>query len=103
LNWQGGERLYQYVRENKVKDISQIWSGNDLESVFSDAAKGAVLYQNNRYAIPISYYQWGFYYRQSLFDQHGLSAPTTWDGFLAVCAKLKAAGVTPITIGAQYK
>jgi multiple sugar transport system substrate-binding protein len=103
LNWQGGERLYQYVREKKVNDISQIWSKNGLESVFSDAAKGAVSYESKRYAIPISYYQWGFYYRQSLFDQHGLSAPTTWDEFLAVCAKLKAAGVTPITIGAQYK
>jgi multiple sugar transport system substrate-binding protein len=103
LNWQGGERLYQYVRENKIKDISHIWAKNDLGAVFSDAAKGAVSYENNRYAIPISYYQWGFYYRQSLFDYHGLSAPTTWDEFLAVCAKLKAAGVTPITIGAQYK
>jgi multiple sugar transport system substrate-binding protein len=103
LNWQGGERLYQHVRENKVKDISQIWSKNGLESVFSDAAKGAVSYENKRYAIPISYYQWGFYYRQSLFVKHGISAPKTWDEFLAVCAKLKAAGVTPITIGAQYK
>ena len=103
LNWQAGERLYQYVRDNKVKDISHIWKKNGLGSVFSDAVKGAVSYENKRYAIPISYYQWGFYYRQSLFEEHGLSAPTTWDEFLAVCATLKAAGVTPITIGAQYK
>jgi len=103
LNWQGGERLYQYVRDNKVLDISDLWSDNKLNAVFSDAAKGAVSHEGKRYAIPISYYQWGFYYRHSLFEKLGLSAPKTWDEFLVVCEKLKAAGVTPITIGAQFK
>jgi multiple sugar transport system substrate-binding protein len=103
LNWQGGERLYQYVRENKVTDLSQVWSKHNLEAVFSESATGAVSYQGNRYAIPISYYQWGFYYRQSLFDKYNLLPPKTWDEFLAVCAKLKAQGITPITIGAEYK
>ena len=28
--------------------------------------------------------------------------PTTWDEFVAACATLKAAGVTPITIGSKY-
>jgi multiple sugar transport system substrate-binding protein len=103
LNWQGGERLYQYVRDNKVLDISHLWTDNDLEGVFSDAAKGAVSYEGKRYAIPISYYQWGFYYRHSLFEKLGVSPPKNWDEFLVVCEKLKAEGVTPITIGSQFK
>jgi multiple sugar transport system substrate-binding protein len=86
-----------------VLDISDLWSDNKLNAVFSDAAKGAVSHEGKRYAIPISYYQWGFYYRHSLFEKLGLSAPKTWDEFLVVCEKLKAAGVTPITIGAQFK
>ena len=36
------------------------------------------------------------------FTANGISAPTTWDEFLAACATLKAAGVTPITIGSKY-
>jgi multiple sugar transport system substrate-binding protein len=103
LNWQGGERLYQYVRDGYVKDISDFWQQNNLEDVFSDGAKGAISYDGKRFAIPISYYQWGFYYRESLFQKHNLSPPNTWQEFLDVCAALKAAGITPITIGAEFK
>jgi multiple sugar transport system substrate-binding protein len=103
LNWQGGERLYQYVRENKVKDIGELWQANDLLSTFSEGAVGAVSYQGKHYAIPISYYQWGFFYRESLFQQLNLSPPTTWQEFLDVCARLKRENIVPITIGAQFK
>lgn len=103
LNWQGGERLYQYVRRGYVADISQLWQQNGLEEKFSPGSKGAVTLDDKKYAIPISYYQWGFYYRKSLFDKLSLNPPQTWQDFLYVCAQLKANDVVPITIGAKYK
>ena len=45
---------------------------------------------------------WGVYYRKDLFTANGISVPTTWDDFVAACATLKAAGITPITIGSKY-
>ena len=53
------------------------------------------------YGFPMYYYVWGFIYRKSLFQQLGLQAPATWDEFLQVCARLKAAGVTPLGLGAR--
>lgn len=103
LNWQGGERLYQHVRQGRIANLSTFWQQHDLHDKFSQAAKGAVSLDNDIYAVPVSYYQWGFYYRKSLFDSLGMQAPTDWQSFLAVCEKLKSQGVTPITIGAQYK
>lgn len=103
LNWQGGERLYEHVRQGRVASLSAFWQQHGLHQKFSVAAKGAVSLNDEIYAVPISYYQWGFYYRQSLFDQLGLVPPTDWPSFLAVCEALKAQGITPITIGAQYK
>lgn len=37
----------------------------------------------------------GILYNSRIFAEHGLQVPTTWDELIAVCDKLKAAGVTP--------
>ena len=103
LNWQGGERLYQYVRQGKVKNLQQMWLQEGLSETFSPASISAVSLNNQVYAIPISYYQWGFYYRKSVFNKLNLQAPTTWNEFLNVSARLKSEGIAPITIGTKYK
>lgn len=103
LNWQGGERLYQYVRSGSVVKLSDIWQQQNLHDNFSAGSAGAVTYKDEQYGIPVSYYQWGFYYRQSVFEQLNLRPPQTWDDFLYVCSKLKQNGIAPITIGAKYK
>ncbi|MEV0622271.1 extracellular solute-binding protein [Nonomuraea sp. NPDC050404] len=44
----------------------------------------------------------GAVYNKKVFEQAGIDAPpATWSEFLAVCDKLKKAGVTPIALGAQ--
>ena len=37
----------------------------------------------------------GVIYNQEIFQQQGLEVPQTWDELIAVCDKLKAAGITP--------
>lgn len=42
-------------------------------------------------------------YNKDLFDAAGVTtSPKTWEEFLDVCAKLKASGVTPITVDDAY-
>jgi raffinose/stachyose/melibiose transport system substrate-binding protein len=44
----------------------------------------------------------GAIYNTKVFEKAGIDAPpTTWSEFLAVCDKLKKAGVVPIALGAQ--
>ncbi|MFI7446753.1 extracellular solute-binding protein [Nonomuraea sp. NPDC049714] len=44
----------------------------------------------------------GAIYNKKAFEKAGVEAPpTTWTEFLAVCDKLKKAGITPIALGAQ--
>lgn len=31
LGWQGGERLYQYVRAGHIEELNDLWSNNALE------------------------------------------------------------------------
>lgn len=103
INWQAGERLYQYIRKNKIKSIDSIWQKHHLSKVFNQSAQSAVTLKNDIYGIPFSYYQWGFYYRKSTFERYNLTPPKTWTEFLYVCEVLKRNGITPITLGNKYQ
>ena len=54
-------------------------------------------------SIPYQPNVFGFFYNAKLFAQAGITAaPQTWDEFLTVCEKLKAAGITPMTMDDAY-
>lgn len=53
--------------------------------------------------IPYQPFVFTTMYNKDLFKQAGVTeTPKNWDEFLAVCAKLKAAGITPITVDDAY-
>ena len=55
------------------------------------------------HTIPYQPSIFGFFYNKTLFDKAGIEAvPTTWEELDAACAKLKEAGITPITADDAY-
>jgi raffinose/stachyose/melibiose transport system substrate-binding protein len=55
------------------------------------------------YAIPYQPYLYCILYNKATFTKAGITAaPKTWAEFLTVCEKLKAAGITPLTIDDAY-
>ena len=52
------------------------------------------------YAIPFEAYTFQYFYNKKLFQQAGISGPpTTWEGLLDTCTKLRSAGIQPISGG----
>lgn len=43
----------------------------------------------------------GVFYNVEIFDELGLEIPETWDDFLAVVKEIRAAGITPLSVGAK--
>jgi len=41
----------------------------------------------------------GVFYNKQMFSDHGWSVPKTWNDFVSLCNAMKAAGVTPMTVG----
>jgi len=75
----------------------QAFMGNYTPSVLA-----AIAYGGRQYAVPTGLsYSTGVYYNKSMFDELGLSVPTTWSEFLSVAEELKANGITPLGIGGQ--
>ena len=99
--WFAGNRMKFFVDQGLFADVSDVWQDEGLTDSMSSSLS-AMTVDGKQYGVPYAYYQWGVYYRQDLFDQVGAEVPTDWDSFLEACAKLKAAGITPITIGTKF-
>lgn len=75
-------------------------SGMNFWDNIAKGAKDDMSYNGKQYAVSQGMDLLGTYYNKSLFQKAGItSEPQNWDEFLADCAKLKAAGITPITMG----
>lgn len=99
-NWYAGNRMAPFVEAGLFEDVTDVWKDNDLDNQLSSSAPSMTI-DGKKWGVPYTYYQWGVYYRKDLFEQVGAKEPKTWNEFLEVCAKLKAAGITPFTIGTK--
>lgn len=98
--WFAGNRAKYFVEKKLVEPIDDVWK--PFEAQFGEGTKASVSFDGHRYLMPTNYYQWGFYYRTDLFQKAGVAAaPKTWKEFFDAITKLKAAGLTPITIGTK--
>ena len=100
-NWYAGNRMLPFVKAGLFEPVDDVWKDNGLSDSMG-ASQGSMTIDGQIWGVPYTYYQWGVYYRKDLFAQNGISAPSTWDEFIAAGEALKAAGITPITIGTKY-
>lgn len=99
IQWQGGERLLSYVRQGLVLPLDELWAKQEWNKAFSPAVKAAVSWNNQTFALPYSYYHWGFYYSKQIFREAKLNLPTTWEQLVQSCSILRQQGVIPIILG----
>ena len=55
-----------------------------------------------QYMLPYFFSVWGWWYNPDLFAKNGWAVPKTYDDLLALCTKIKAAGMAPITYQGKY-
>lgn len=98
----GGGTFYQQVQAGLLKDITADLdaNGGEWRSSFAPGALGVYSYQGKNYGVPWDMGDVGFWYNKDLFAQAGINTPpATWTEFLDDVKALKAAGITPISIG----
>ncbi len=68
-----------------------------------DKALGAEAKVTGNHSVPYAPYVVSWFYNKALFEKAGITAaPKTWEEFDAVCAKLLAAKIVPITTDDAY-
>lgn len=102
-SWGGGV-LQQYAQAGLLKDITPDLQNGGWINTFNAPALSLYSYQGKYYGVPWDIGAVGFWYNKSLFAKAGItSTPATWDDFVNVIKKLKAAGITPIALGEKDK
>lgn len=52
-------------------------------------------------SVPLEFASHGVYYNKDVFDKLGLQLPNSYADFLALCDKIKKAGIDPLALGAK--
>ncbi len=101
-SWGGGVMQAQ-DKAGMLKDISKDVSA--WESDLSPTAVDAFKVNGKTVGVPFEVGEVAFYYNKKLFEKAGVKAEDikSWDDFLGAVKKLKAAGVTPLVVGAGEK
>ena len=93
----GGGGLREQVDAGLVKDVT-----GDVESwdhELNGAAASMMEIEDKMYGVPFDLGIVGVWYNKALFEKAGIDAPPeTWAEFLEDVEKLKAAGITPISL-----
>lgn len=82
------QALPTLVTNGVAADITELTAG--VDDAFTEATWDQVTFGGVRYAVPQDVAPMLLVYRADLFEQYGLTVPTTWDEFAAVAEKLHA-------------
>ena len=99
--WYAANRMRPYVEAGLFEDVSDLWAEPAIADNLA-STKGAMTIDGKQWGVPYTYYQWGVYYRKDIFDELGLSEPTTWEEEKANCQKIIDAGKKCYTIGTKF-
>lgn len=98
--WPGsyGEK---FAKAGLTFDLTDAMSGTWANSL-SSIAVDAYTYEDRNYAVPISMSGKYMVCNTAMFEKHGVEIPETFEDLLAVCDRLREAGVrAPIAMGNQ--
>ncbi|MEQ9161637.1 MAG: extracellular solute-binding protein [Ilumatobacter fluminis] len=94
-----GARLVQRHEEGYAADLTEALDG-ELGSYFEEGAFNGMVIDGETVMVPgnadVTTVMW---YNVDIFDQVGVSVPTTWDEFIDDSTQIADAGYTPIALG----
>jgi multiple sugar transport system substrate-binding protein len=100
VNWYAANRMGPYVDAGLFMDISDWWDAGDYDGL--ESVRGAMTMNDAQWGVPYTYYQWGVYYREDIFNELGLGEPATWEEELANCQVIVDSGRACYAIGTRF-
>ncbi|MET8996006.1 N-acetylglucosamine/diacetylchitobiose ABC transporter substrate-binding protein [Amycolatopsis sp. NPDC004169] len=76
--------------------------GKKVRDVLPAAAIDVGTFDGKFCAVHYNRITWGIWYSRSLFARHGWEVPGTWDELLALCDRIRQAGIAPFTYAGKY-
>jgi raffinose/stachyose/melibiose transport system substrate-binding protein len=101
MQYEGYQQTRDFAKAGQLTDLTDWWKANQDRFALSDAGAAACTYDGKIYCMPFTYQTgWQIYYNPEILEANNIEVPTNYDEFIAALDTLKAAGVTPISLGA---
>jgi glucose/mannose transport system substrate-binding protein len=96
-----GAELLADIQAGVVKDLTSLYDQQGWRDVFPKSLLDMITVDGKIYSVPVNIHRSNvLWYNPKVLEKAGISGPPkTWSEFLEQAPKLKAAGVTPLTIG----
>ncbi|QJD86525.1 ABC transporter substrate-binding protein [Cohnella herbarum] len=95
-----GERLKTRIESGYAADLTEALKQDGLKDAFSEGDFKGMEFDGKTYMIPtasdVSNIIW---YNKKIFADLGIQPPQTWEQFIEICEKIKAANITPLASG----
>ncbi len=104
LYQENARALKSFVAENpgKLTALDDFYAEHGLANVILPEMIASVTVDGKIYGLPMGVHRSNsLFYNKTIFAEQGLTPPTSTAELLAVCEKLKAAGITPIATSFQ--
>lgn len=88
--------MARFMERGALSDLSDLPEAGSVRHDVLDLTNWYPTYPGRTSVIPYSVMAASVIYNRRIFEANGLAVPTTWNEFIEVCERLKAAGATPI-------
>ena len=95
FTWFAGYRMAQLAEQGLISDISDVWPIDGLGDSFKQASTSG----GKQYFVPVSYYPWAVFYRKSVFEKNGWTAPESYDDLKSLMGDMKGKNMAPFAFG----
>jgi multiple sugar transport system substrate-binding protein len=99
FTWFAGFRARFFDDQGFIGDVSDVWE--DIGDGYSDAFRTASSNGDKQIFVPMYNYPWAIFYRKSVFEENGWTAPETLEDFEALAQEIQGAGLVPVALGNQ--
>jgi raffinose/stachyose/melibiose transport system substrate-binding protein len=98
----GGEIAGPFIDAGQVLDLTDFYEQYGWKDRFGAWTVDRITRNGKLYGVPFNARGMGFWYQKSMFEQYGLTVPTTFAEQEEMCATLKENDVYCVTIGGKF-
>lgn len=99
----GQELTGTWVVAGRMEDLTSLYQEQGWFDAFPSQLIEQISYEGGIYSVPVNIHRSNvMWYVPAKLEEWGITAPTTWDEFLAVCPTIQEAGVTPLVVGEAW-
>ncbi len=97
-----GYTVLDYAEAGKMGDLTDLAKSEGWDKAVPAALQKFAVYDGKWVAVPVNVHSVNWLWiNKAVFDKIGGTEPKTFDDFIALLDKAKAAGVTPLALGGQ--